>query len=371
MRRLDNPALLAAARQDPVSFVVDDGLLVVDEVQRAPEIMLPLKARVDAERRPGQFLLTGSARLLGLRLLPDALVGRTETIELWPFSQGELTDGSDGFVDAAFADRPEFMSSGASSRADVIERALRGGFPEAVRRDATRRSRFFASYVGDLLDRDVVQLSDIHRRADLDRLLRLLASRMATPLNVESVASELGVPRATVERYIALFEEVFLIKRIPAWSTSGTRRATRARKLMFVDTGLAGHLIGASAARVARDARLAGQVVENFALGELARQLGWATEPVHLLHYRTRDGEEVDAVLEHNDGRVVGIEVKAAATVDADDFRHLHHLRSRVPERFHLGIVLYSGSDVLAFGDGMVAAPLDVLWTSAVPPSLS
>ncbi len=367
-RRLDRPSDLQAAKHDPERFVVHDGLLVIDEIQRAPEIVLPIKARVDQDDRPGQFLLTGSARLLGMRNLPDALVGRSETVELWPFSQGEI-DGrgksrGDRFVDAVFESKPALRSSKETGRDEYFERATRGGFPEAIRRTGNRRSKFFESYIQDLIDRDVSQLSEIHRRSDLHRLVRLLASRCATPLKIENLASQAGIPATTLERYVTLFEEVFLIKRIGPWSNSRTARAVRMRKLLFVDSGLAAFLSGSTLKKLEREPALAGQVLENFVLSEVARQLTWCEQPTTLLHYRTRDGEEVDGVLEANDGRIVGIKVKSSSTVHAEDFRHLAHLERLAGKAFHRGIVLYTGNQILPFGPRMIAAPVDVVWLS-------
>ncbi len=363
-RKLDRPNELAAARHDPMEFVRHDGLLVIDEIQRAPELILPIKAQVDADNRPGQFLLTGSARLLGLRSLPDALVGRSETIELWPLSQGEIDERSEHFVDAMFADNRPIRTAGVLTRDDYVERALRGGFPEAVRRISARRSRFFESYTRDLIDRDVTQLGEIQRRDELNRLILLLAARAATPLSIDGVSTELAVSKNTVERYVAIFEEVFLVKRLPAWTNSATTRATRARKLVFVDSGLCAHLAGLTAQRLVRDPARAGALLENFVIGELMRQLTWSNEFARAFHYRTRDGQEVDAVLEHHDGRVIGIDVKASSSVSSTDFRHLEHLRQKAGERFNRGVVLYAGTQILSFGDRLIAAPIDALWES-------
>jgi len=361
-RTLDDTTTLAAARADPHRFVRHEGLLAIDEVQRAPELMLAIKAAVDRSPDAGQFLLTGSARLLGLRKLPDALIGRMETLELWPFSQGEIEQRGDGFVDAVFAEDVNLRAHGDESRDGYVERISRGGFPEAIRRDEGRRARFFAAYGGDLVDRDVSQLADIQRRDVLHQLLKVVAGRAAQLLKNERLASDAGLPATTLERYLALFEEVFLIKRIPAWSASTTERAVRMRKLLFVDSGLCAHLLGRTVKRLRRDDAALGPLLENFVLGELARQLGWAATRATLHHYRTRDGVEVDAVLEAADGRIVGIEVKAAETVRTEDFTGLRHLQARVPERFHYGVVLYTGSRTLPFRDRLLAIPIDALW---------
>ena len=361
-RRLDRPSDLAGARHDPETFVRHGGLLVIDEIQRAPEIVLPIKAQVDLDNRPGQYLITGSARLLGMRALPDSLIGRSETIELWPFSQGEIDGTPDDFVRQVFAEQPASWPRSETGREEYLERAVRGGYPEAVRRAPERRNRWFGAYINALIDRDVMQLSEIQRRDDLHRLLRLLASRPASPLAVANIASDLGVPKTTVERYLVLFEEVFLVKRIPPWSTSATARATHQRKLVFVDSGLAAHLSARGLARLQRDASLAGALLENFVLSELGRQLSWNDEQATLHHYRDRDGREIDAILEHGDGRVVAIEVKASSTVDGNDFRHIRHLRRLIGDRLVGGYVLYTGAESVPFGDNLYALSIDHLW---------
>lgn len=329
--------------------------------------MLAIKAAVDQDARPGQYLLTGSARVLGLKALPDGLVGRMETLELWPFSQGELEGLSDGFVDAAFDDEPRFPQGGKTPRDELVERVTRGGFPEATRRDEGRRARFFAAYAHDLLERDVSQLAALRKREALHQLLRAVAALPAQFLKVERLASDSQVPASSVERYLALFEEVFFLKRVPAWSSASTHRAVHLRKVLFVDSGLCAHLQGRTVKRLLRDDAAFGPLLENFVIAELARQLGWATTRAALAHYRTRDGYEVDAVLEADDGRVVGIEVKGAETVRADDFSGLRHLAARAKGRFHLGLVLYAGDRVLPFGDHLLAVPIDALWRTAPP----
>lgn len=252
----------------------------------------------------------------------------------------------------------------ALTRDDYLIRAIRGGYPEAVIREPGRRRKFFASYVSDLIDRDVMQLSEIQRRPELYRLLNALAARMATLLKIETIASELTTPKSTVERYVSLLEEVFLIKRIPAWSNSMTKRALHMPKVLMVDSGLGASLAGMTIDRVRRQDPIAGSLLENFALGEIARQLTWSATEARLYHYRNSDGQEVDVVLEANDGRVVGIEIKASETPPADAFRHLEHLRRVTGDRFHQGIVLYAGAHTLSFGDRMTAVPLSALWTN-------
>ncbi len=337
--------------------------MLIDEVQRVPDLWLAIKNLVDREPRPGRFLLTGSARLLSLRSLPDALPGRSETIELWPLSQGEIDGMPDGFIDTAFALGSD-LQSGSSElrRKDYLARVRRGGYPEAVRRDAPRRrERFFDGYVADLIARDIKQVADIERAGDMRRLLSILAGQTGGLLNINRLASELRISAPTARSYVEILETIYLVRRIPAWSANATTRAVGTPKIILVDSGLAHYL----SAGPATEGPIGG-LIESFVLSELARQLTWSRTPARLFHYRDRDQYEVDGVIEDNSGQVVGIEVKAAETVRADDFRSLRLLQRRLGERFRAGFVLYCGRESLSFGEGLACLPISTLWTASV-----
>lgn len=368
-RNLDNTVARQAAAADPTGFVATgNGLMVIDEIQRVPELLLAIKEDVDTTPVPGRFLLTGSARILGLRALPDTLPGRTETIELWPFSQGEIDGAPDGFVDAAFRVGADLSHTSAVGRNDYAERVVRGGFPEAVARPtARRRERFFNAYVGDLIARDVAQLSEIERVAEMRALLRLLAARSGQLLVANALSNEVRLSARTIHRYLGLLEEVFLIKTIPAWSRNLRGRAIGTPKLAFVDSGVAADLVSADARSLVRPGGPFGPLMEGFVLMELARQLTWSRERAELFHYRTKDKVEVDAVLENRRGEVVAIEVKAASTVRAEDFRGLRHLAERLGDDLVCGLVLYTGTQTLPFGPKFRAMPISALWEVAAP----
>jgi len=366
LRYLDEEPVRTAAMSDPAGFVRSDQLLVIDEVQRVPELILAIKHAVDVDPRPGRFLLTGSARLFALHDIPDSLPGRTETVETWPLSQGEIDRMDDRFIEAVFEDGTEITVPASNlHRPDYVERALTGGFPEAVRRvDARRRARFFESYITDLINKDVKQLSDIERPADLRRLVNLVAASMAAPAVPNAFADRLNLSGSTVKRYLDLLELLFFVHRVPAWSNNLTTRAVATQKLITTDSGLSGYLAGMSAKRAKHPTAPVGPLIENFVLGELARQLTWTAEPIRLYHYRDRDQREVDAILEHASGEVVAIEVKAAETVRAEDFRHIRRLEDKLGHQFRGGFVLYSGGQPLPFGNNLRALPISALWTT-------
>jgi predicted AAA+ superfamily ATPase len=362
-RDLDLPQDRQSALDDPVGFVAFNGLMVIDEIQRAPELLLAIKAAVDADPKPGRFLLTGSSRLLALRDLPDTLPGRMETIELWPFSQGEIDTMPDGFIDAAFRLGADLRHDSTISRTDYADRIVRGGLPEAVARaEVRRRGRFLDSYVQNLIDREVTQLAEIWRAPQLRTLIRLLAARSGMLVPAGSLESELSLSHPTIARYMRLLEEVFLIKRVPGWSRNLGTRATSTAKLVFVDSGIAARLLAVDSHALRRPGAPFGPLLEGFVLSELFRQATWSRELVDLYHYRDHNKVEVDVVIENRRREVIGIEVKAASTVRSDDFKGLRQLAAKLGDDFLAGFVLYTGNTTLPFGSKMRALPASALW---------
>lgn len=369
-RDLDRSQDRQSAIEDPAGFIDFDELIMIDEIQRAPQLLLAIKSTVDADPRPGRFLLTGSSRLQALRDLPDTLPGRMETIELWPFSQGEIDGAPDGFVDAAFQLGPDIHHTSTVSRADYAERLVRGGLPEAVARaDPRRRSRFLDEYVQNLIDREVRQIAQIQKVPQLRSLVRLLAARSGQLVAANSLENGLQLSQPTVTNYLRLLEETFLIRWVPGWSRNLGTRATSASKLAFVDSGIAANLLAADPHALRRPGAPFGPLLEGFVISELQRQLTWSDRHVDLYHYRDKDKVEVDVVLEDRRGNVVAIEVKAASTVRGDDFRHLRRLAERLGDDFLVGIVLHTGNDTLPFGPKLRAVPVSALW-QLHPPGL-
>lgn len=359
---LDDHETRAAVERDPSGFVRRAPRMIVDEVQRLPELMLSIKSVVDAEPTPGRFLLTGSARVLGLRDLPDTLVGRMETIELWPLAQGEIDGRPDRFVDAAFIHGADLRHTSDLSRNDYIDRIVRGGFPEAIARRGRRRSEFLHSYVADMINRDVRQLMEIERGREMRQLVDLVAARSGNLIVPGALAGDLGIAKTTIERYLRLLEEVFLIKRIPAWSRNVTSRTIRTSKVAMVDSGVAAELLGEDEQSLRRLTSPIGGILEAFVAMEVARQLTWSDTRAEMFHYRTKDKVEVDIVLENRRKEVVAIEVKASATVGADDFRGIQQLANRLGEDLIAGYVLYLGEQDYTFGDKFRALPVSALW---------
>lgn len=360
---LDDLTVLAAARNDAAGFLAGSAEpLVVDEVQRAPDLLLAIKAAVDRSRTPGRFLLTGSANVLLVPRIAESLAGRMEIVPLWPFSQGEAEGAVEGFIDAAFGDAPPVLVPSSSS-ARLTDRVLRGGYPEVASiESAERRRAWFDAYVTTILQRDVRDLARIEGLTELPRLLALLASRPMAQLNYADLSRGTGLPQSTLKRYFALLEMVFLVRLLPPWHANIGKRLVKTPKVVLTDSGLAAHLMGIDTARVARDRTLLGGLLESFVAMELVKQSGWNADPPALYHFRTHEGDEVDLVLERRGGALVGIEVKSAATVSAADFKGLRALADIAGERLQRGIVLYTGSEIVPFGARLFALPVEALW---------
>lgn len=339
------------------------GRVVLDEIQKAPDLFPAIKLAVDKDRQPGRFLLTGSANVMTLPRLSESLAGRMEVIPLFPFSAGELAGKCEGFLHRLF-DGTLAKAKAAAAREDIAGRVARGGYPEATQRKADdRRAAWFASYISTILQRDVRDLARVDALHALPNLLKLLAARASGLLNLADVGRDAGLPHTTLTRYLTLLETVFLVHRLPAWSTNLGKRLVKTPKLHLVDTGLACHLIGADARRLSEDRPLLGRLLETFVVGELRKQVSWTDRRTTLYHFRTATGSEADVVLEKADGTAAAIEVKASATVAASDFAALQALRDQLGKRFRAGAVLYLGEQVLPFSDKLWLVPVPTLWT--------
>jgi uncharacterized protein len=361
---LDDATVLAAVARDPGGFVAGlDGPVILDEIQREPRLFPAIKMAVDRDRRPGRFLLTGSADVFLLPTVSESLAGRMEILTLWPLSQGELAGVREDFVDALFAPEPPSAALPPLDRAELFRRVVQGGFPELAGRIAAPRHRaWFRSYVTTILQRDVRDLSNIDDLSALPRLLTLLAARATTLLNYSELSRSAGIPATTLKRYFLLLEATFLLQTLPAWSANLSRRLVKSPKILLADSGLLASLLGIDGERLDEEPRLVGPLLENFALLEIRKQIGWSRSQPRMFHYRTQAGQEVDLLLEDDRGRVAGIEVKAGGTVQEKDVRVLLDLAETLGKKFTRGVVLYTGDRVVPFSEKVLAVPIQALW---------
>ncbi len=364
---LDDPAVLAAALADPISFVRRSESMIIDEIQRAPDLMLAIKHAVDEDRRPGRFLLTGSANIVTAPRMRDSMAGRIESLTLWPLSQAEIgRQGPVSFLDRMFAEGVDSVLRNSASSVRLGEALTRivltGGYPEALARDGERRRRdWFRAYVQAIIERDLPEVAPVQRGEQLPRFAESVMLSNGHLINSSALGVQNGMDRKTADRYVALLEQLFIVHRLPAWSHSDLKRLVKAPKLYAVDSGVAAAIAGVTDARVAKDRTLLGPLLETFVIGELRTQAAWSQGQYRFSHYRDKDGVEVDLIVEDEQRQLLAIEVKASATASANDMAGLARLRSKSRECVG-GILLYDGEHALAFGDRLLALPLATVW---------
>jgi predicted AAA+ superfamily ATPase len=359
---LDDDTALNAARVDPSGFVRGLDRVIIDEVQRVPDLLRAIKASVDADRRPGRFLLTGSADVLTLPQISESLAGRMEIVTLLPLSRAEILGRKPTFLEKVL--KGQFSRTGETLIGnDLIRTVVAGGYPEMLRRNsAARRQAWARDYVKALVQRDVQDIAEIEKLQQMPRLLRVLAHHSGQLTNFSQIGSQIGLDDKTIRRYITVLEQLFLVRRVEPWFRNQLKRLVKTPKLHFLDSGLLTEMLGPRIERIVRDRSVFGPILETFVFSELLKQVGWLGDGCAIYHYRDKDQDEVDIVVENDEGTVAGIEVKAAATVHAGDFKGLRKLAEICGNRFSLGVVLYDERNIVPFGDRLFAAPLSSLW---------
>lgn len=360
---LDDDNLLSAVRADPTGFIQRLDRAVIDEIQHAPELLRAIKLTVDQDRRPGRFLLTGSANLLAVPQVSDSLAGRMEILTLLPLMQAEIERRDNRFLEYALAQQwPAIRADYPADKDLLVQRVLTGGYPEMLARTtANRRAAWASAYLKALLERDVRDLGEINRPNDMPRLLAVLAQLSGQLVNYALIGGQLGMDSKTAQKYLGVLENLFLIKRIPPWAGNELNRLVKTSRLHFLDAGLQASLVRLNPELAVQNRARFGATLESWTCGELVKTLSLTSEPWQIYHYRDKDQVEVDFVLESPDRQLIGIEVKAAATVTHNDFRGLKKLQSLTGKRFTTGIVLYDGDRALPFGESMWAIPMSLL----------
>lgn len=360
---LDDDTVLEAARNDPAGFVRGFDLAAIDEVQRAPELLRAIKRSVDNDRRAGRFLLTGSANILTLPQVSESLAGRMEIVSLMPISRAEIAGKKPTFLKTAFTGKLAKPGSAVIGD-DLVRTVLVGGYPEMLRRESSRRRQAWArDYVKAIVQRDVRDIAEVEKLDQLPRLLQILAHHSGQLTNFTQIGGQLGIDDKTARRYIGILEQMFLVHRVPPWYRNRLKRLVKTPKLHFLDSGLLAAMLGLTAEQIAKDRSKFGALLETFVFSEVLRQTAWCDESYTLHHYRDKDQDEVDIIVEDERGAMAGIEVKASATVYASDFKGIRKLKNISGDNLKLGVVLYDGTKTVPFGDRLFAAPISCLWS--------
>lgn len=359
---LDDQTTLDAAQSDPAGFIRGLDRAIVDEIQRAPELLLAIKKSVDEDYRPGRFLLTGSANVMTLPRVADSLAGRIETLRMLPLARAEIEGMVPTFLERLFAGELQGGREAAVGD-ELVHITLAGGFPEAAARESERRRQAWArSWLTSVLTRDLKDVAEIEKLTELPRFVRFLAEHSGQLVNYSQFGSSIGVSHKTGQRYVGLLEQVFLVSTLQPWYTNALKRIARTRKLHFLDSGLLATARGLTFDRIKAKRGEFGALLESFVFSETLKLVTASDLQVTPYYFRDQQMREVDIVLERDDGMIAGIEVKASATVRSGDFAGLRTLAKACGERFAHGVVLYDGAETVPFADRLAAAPLSSLW---------
>ena len=357
---LDDVTTYVTAKNDPVGFIRDlPKPAVIDEIQRVPELFLSIKRDVDKNRKPGNYLLTGSVNPLLVPKVADALTGRIETLSLFPLSQGEILGIKENFIDRVFSGK---KPANPESKVDLYNAIVVGGYPVLQSLNEVDRKVWINEYIKNIVQKDAQDITKITEPKDLYSFIYSLAYRAAGLLNVSDISRNLTLPQATLQRYSSLLEALYIIYFAYPWHMKSDKKFIKSKKSYLVDSGFLSNLLKISSKEMLKESMMVGNIVENFIVIELLKQLSWSETLAELYHFRTVSGVEIDIVLEDEYKNLVAIEIKNSGTVYPDDFKNLTYLKELTGKKFIKGIVLYNGEQILPFGENLLAVPINSLW---------
>lgn len=367
---LDDPTTMAAAQADPLGFL--EGMskhLIIDEVQRVPELLISIKKIVDEDRKNRRVILTGSADVMTLPKIADSLAGRTEIIRLWPLSQEEIEGKTSSFLDCLTTKFTSQRGEKTSWESLMTQLSI-GGYPEVLaRKTASRRTKWFDAYISSIMQKDIQAIANIEGLTQIPNLLYLISTRVGSTINLSDIARLSGIKNTTLQRYMALLEYVFLIIKIPAWTPNAEGQYVKSPKVIINDSGLLCHLRGETVKSLIKNKSIAGAFFENFAVMEIIKMLSWYEDTLKPYHFSIHKGAEVDLVLEDKKKQIYGIEIKSTYSLKEDDFKGLKHLEKVSKGKFEKGIVIYPGDQFVAGfgGNNLYAIPISSLWSCQPP----
>lgn len=367
-RTLDDTTLLDAALNDPQGFVAhDDQLMIIDEAQRAPMLLQAIKQNVDNNKAPGRFLLTGSANIQSLPGVTESLAGRIRKIRLRPLAMGEIAGVQSDFLKRAFAGKLQNDQTRSHqnhlNKYDYIRYALQGGYPEPRLLDARENRRWHQDYIAALIERDLKDIVNIRRTDSMYKLLEVLAAWSSKRMDIAAIGSNLSLSRPTIEAYINALEALYLVDRLRPWSKTDYDRTDKRDRLFMTDTGLMASMLQWEFNQIHLDGERNGKLIESFVFNQLSAIIDAQDEEHAIYYYRDRTKREIDFLIEHEDGSLLGIEVKAGSMVNKDSFKHLSWFAKSLPQdRSFTSIVLYTGEHTLSLGKNQWAVPISALW---------
>lgn len=362
-RTLDDITLRKAAENDPHGFVKHNKkTLIIDEVQRVPDLLPAIKKVVDENTRSGQYLLTGSTNIQSLPEVQESLAGRITKLRLRPLTQGEQVKSSPKFLEKAFLGTLEQPNNHYDKDA-LIEMAITGGYPEAILLEGRKRKRWHTDYIDAILERDLRDITRIHRLDQMQELIRILAAWSSKFMNTTQIGSTLSLKSQSLNSYINALEALYLIERVKPWIKTDYDRVGKQDKLFMTDSGLMASLLNWNIDQIRFDTDRSGKLIETFAFNEIISQINANDDLYKLWHYRDRQQREIDFIIEDENGATIGIEIKSGTNIGANDFKHLKWFKENMAkDKSFKGIILYSGEHIASFGEDMTAVPFGSLW---------
>ena len=359
---LDDPTLLIAAQQDPIGFIKDRDRVVIDEVQRVPELILAIKLSVDSDRRPGRFLLTGSTDLRILPIVADSLAGRIEAIQLYPLCQAEIFSGQGNFLDSLF-DGNKLAIGKLQTGKELANLVFSGGYPEALSQsNLNKKNRWQRNYLNRIIREDIPKLIKIERPTEIPKILSSLSVNAGKIINYSKIGSEFDVNYLTIQKYVKTLEAVYLLRTLNPWFTNELRRIVKTPKQHLLDTGLLTSLGKNTIELVVKERNLFRPILETFVISELRKLASWSDQYYDFSFYHDKDGNNVDLIIENQRRQIVGVQASSKCSVNESEFKQLSRLAKKCENSFIQGIILYDGKEIIQFGNQLSAVPYSCLW---------
>ena len=362
-RTLDDSTLFQAAKNDPQGFVkLSKGTMIIDEIQRVPELITAIKKAVDENTRYGQYLITGSVNIQTLPTVKESLAGRVKKIRLRPLTQGEIIKKEPQFLYRLKTQ--DFVNNNGYDKEKISEIIFRGGFPEPLNyKDKSERAAWYKDYLNTVIEFDLHDISNIKRQDSLKELVAIIASFSSKFIDKSKITASLSIANQTLDSYLGVLENTYLVDKLIPWLKTDYERVNKQSKYFITDTGLMASLLNWKEDDLILDADKSGKIFETFVYNQLISQVELDNNEYELYHYRDREKREIDFIIQDSNGNIYGIEVKAGSSVTKDQFKHLKWFGQNLAKgKSFTGIVLYTGEHVIPFGENMLAVPMNNLW---------
>ena len=362
-RTLDDSTLFQAAKNDPQGFVkLSKGTMIIDEIQRVPELITAIKKAVDENTRYGQYLITGSVNLQTLPTVKESLAGRVKKIRLRPLTQGEILKKEPQILHRL--QTQDFVNNNGYDKEKISEIIFKGGFPEPLNyKDKVERTAWYKDYLNTVIEFDLHDISNIKRQDSLKELVAIIASFSSKFIDKSKITAALSIANQTLDSYLGVLENTYLVDKLSPWLKTDYERVNKQSKYFITDTGLMASLLNWKEDDLILDVDKSGKIFETFVYNQLVSQVELDNNEYELYHYRDREKREIDFIIQDTNCNIYGIEVKAGSSVTKDQFKHLKWFSQNLAKgKSFKGIVLYTGEHVIPFGENMLAVPMNNLW---------